>query len=345
MNSSRYVKLGVFVLAGVALLFMGIVSLGAASFFKKSIAAETYVDEPVGGLGAGSVVRYRGVPVGKVKQIRLAAGKYPTVREREDRWTRKILIELALDDDILPGFDEAELRRAVASGMRAKLSQSMITGDGSISVDFFDPKKYPVPEVPWQPGSVYIPSVPSTESVLVNSVERLMNQLQEVDVAGVVRHLDDLLGNANRSIDDLKLAEFRREGLALLSEVRGSNARVKQLLDDPALERTVHDLPEITGRLQSTVARVNQILNDKRLDQTLSGLTDAATNAGPATADARQLLRDARVLVASEQENLRSIIGDLTTTAANLRAASEDARNNPGRLLFEQPPRRRKPGE
>ena len=345
MNSSRYVKLGVFVLTGVALLFMGIVSLGAASFFKKSIAAETYVDEPVGGLGAGSEVRYRGVPVGKVKQIRLAVGKYPAVRNPADRWTRKILIELALDDDILPGFDEAELRRAVATGMRAKLSQSMITGDGSISVDFFDPKQYPVPEVPWRPESVYIPSVPSTEAVLVSSVERLMNQLQQVDVGAVVRHFDELLGNANRSIDDLKLAEFRKQGIALLSEVRGTNERVKQLLDDPAIDATLHDLPKITTRLQSTAARVNEILNDKRLDQTLSGLSDAATSAGPAADDARQMLRDVRVLVASEQDNLRSIVADLTATAANLRAASEDAKANPSRLLFEQAPTRRKPGE
>jgi hypothetical protein len=176
-------------------------------------------------------------------------------------------------------------------------------------------------------------------------VERLMSQLQEVDVAGVARHFDDLLVNANRSIDELQLAEFRKEGMALLSEVRGTNARIKRLLDDPAVEATLHDLPKISGRLQSVAARVDQILNDKRLDQTLSGLSDAATSAGPAAADARQLLRDVRVLVASEQDNLRSILADLTTTSANLKAASEDAKANPSRLLFEQAPARRKPGE
>jgi len=120
---------------------------------------------------------------------------------------------------------------------------------------------------------------------------------------------------------------------------------VKQLLEDPKLLAAVHDLPEITGRLQTTIARADEILHDKRLDQTLAGLSDAATSAGPFAADARRFMRDMRSLVASQQDDLRSIVTDLKGTIANLDAVTEDAKANPSRLILGQPPARKKPGE
>src|SRR3954452_17571378 len=110
MNSARYFRLGLFVLAGVALLVAGVVTLGAGVFARKAVAAETYLDEPVTGLEEGSPVRYRGVKVGRVKAIRFASAEYPA-EGPNGLHTRKILVELSLDADVVSRSGEPTVRK------------------------------------------------------------------------------------------------------------------------------------------------------------------------------------------------------------------------------------------
>ena len=342
MNSTHYFKLGLFVLIGAALLVGGIVTLGAGTLFAKTIAAETYVDESVSGLDVGSAVKYRGVTVGRVKAMRFVAVKYPAV---QGQLSRKIMIEMSLDANVVPEFGADAIVNMVKEGLRARIMQSGITGSAYVGLDFFDPTAYPPAAINWKPDGAYIPAVTSITTEIVTTIERLMSDLQQADLKGIFKHVDTLLAEITKSVDELKVSEVREQAVALLSEVRETNARIKQLLEDPKLQTAIHDLPGITGRLQSSLARADEILHDKRLDQTLTGLSDTASNAGPAAADARRLLRDTSTLVASQEDDLRTIITDLRATIANLNAVTEDAKVNPSRLLFGQPPARKKPGE
>ncbi|HEY2585631.1 MAG TPA: hypothetical protein VGI81_07700 [Tepidisphaeraceae bacterium] len=74
------------------------------------------------------------------------------------------------------------------------------------------------------------------------------------------------------------------------------------------------------------------------VDQTLSGVSAAATNAGPFAADMRRTMHEVRGLIAAEEDDLRSAIADLRSVVENLNAVAEDARRNPSRVLFSQPP-------
>lgn len=345
MDSSRYFGIGMFVLTGVVLLFGGIVAFGAGSFFKTSIHAETYVDEPVTGLDVGSTVRYRGVPVGKVKAIRLAANKYPQADGEKSVTEREIVIEMSLDLDLMPRFGESALARAVAAGLRAKIMQSGITGTAYLGLDFFDPKASPPAPISWSPEGVYVPSVPSTSTQLFSAVEHLSSQLEKVDLPALANHLDSLLTGANKAISDLKSDQIREQAIALLAEVRSTNGRIQRMLDDPHVAEVVRDLPQIAGHLKGSLARLDEIMHDKRIDQTLTGVAVAANNAGPLTTDMRRMMHDLREIVATEQDDLRAAIADLRTVADNLNAVTQDAKRNPARLLFGQPPARRNPGE
>ena len=64
-------KLGVFVLTGIALLLGGIIVLGAGSWFRESVTMYCYFDINVSGLEEGSQIRYRGVNIGVVDDVRL----------------------------------------------------------------------------------------------------------------------------------------------------------------------------------------------------------------------------------------------------------------------------------
>jgi ABC-type transporter Mla subunit MlaD len=344
-KSSRHFKLGLFVLVGLALLIGGVVALGARTFFQETVAAETYFDESVTGLAPGSAVKVRGVTVGRVQDVRFVTAKYPRAVGPGGLPSRKILVGMAIDAQVISRVGRDVVVRMVDDGLRARLAQAGITGPVYVELEFMDPKVFPPPAIGWTPRDLYVPSAPSTGFELKAAIERVATGLRQVDLAEVIRHADALLVSANRSVDELHVAELRGHAVALLAELRGTNARVKQVVDSPSVDAAVRDLPAITERLRAGLARVDEILHDKRVDRALTGLADTATSAGPAADDVRRLARDLRLLVSSEQDNVRAIVTDLRAVAANLSAVTEDARQNPSRLLLGQPPVKRKPGE
>lgn len=345
MNSARYFKLGLFVLAGCVLLIGGIVVFGGRALFEKHVPAETYVDESASGIEKGSAVKYRGVTIGTVKDVRFTGSKYSSVTPVRDVSARKILIEMSLDAKVVSRLGERYIRQMVDQGLRAQIKQSGFTGTAYIGLDFVDPKTHPPPALAWTPEGLYIPSIPSTQTQIVSAIERFTTKLDQVDLPATVRRVDKLLDDADRAVTQVNVPAIQGQAVSLLTEVRQSNARVKELLNDPKVDAALHDLPGITGRLQSSVARVDEILHDKRVDQILTGVSDAAANAGPAAADLKRTMRDVRALVATEQDDIRSIITDLRATIANLNALTADAKDNPSRLILSKPPERKKPGE
>jgi phospholipid/cholesterol/gamma-HCH transport system substrate-binding protein len=345
MTSAGYLKLGTFVLAGVTLLVSGVISLGARSWFQHTVQAETYFDESVNGIVPGSVVTYRGVTVGRVKSVGFVASKYSHAAHLGELPSRKVLVEMSLDPDVVATFGSDGIGRSVRDGLRARISRSGLAGSTYIELNFFDASAFPPPAITWKPQELYIPSVPSAWNEIQSGVERLATSLQKADLAGTVARLDTLMTDADQFVRELKVSEIRAEALALLTEVRGTNARVRQLLNEPEVDAALHDLPKITARLNTSLARVDEILHDKRVDQALTGLSDVATRAGPATADARLLIRDLRRFVAGASADLESLSADVRGAVGKLDAVTEDAKANPSRVLFGRPPARKKPGE
>lgn len=98
-NKANYAKIGFFILSGVALVMVAIAIAGARVFRTETVLAETYFTESVTGLDIGSAVKYRGVPVGTVKEIGFVYNEYeksPNELPSQDNM-RQILVVLALD--------------------------------------------------------------------------------------------------------------------------------------------------------------------------------------------------------------------------------------------------------
>jgi ABC-type transporter Mla subunit MlaD len=70
VNTTRYFKLGLFILIGLGLLVAGAIALGAGRMFEKSIQIETCFDQSIAGVDVGAPVKYRGVTIGHVASIR-----------------------------------------------------------------------------------------------------------------------------------------------------------------------------------------------------------------------------------------------------------------------------------
>ena len=121
--------IGGFVVGAVALLVIAIVLFASGPLFKKTTKFVSYFDGSVAGLVTGAPVKFRGVTVGSVKEVRLA------IREAElDRIT-----EPSVDDDV--GRMEAELYFRIP--VIYELDEDILTKPGA-KVDLDDPNLDPV---------------------------------------------------------------------------------------------------------------------------------------------------------------------------------------------------------
>ena len=75
-QESRHFKIGLFVVASIALTLGAVLWLGGGALFQRAIYLETYLDESVQGLEVGAPVKLRGVRLGTVDSIDLAEAVY-----------------------------------------------------------------------------------------------------------------------------------------------------------------------------------------------------------------------------------------------------------------------------
>jgi phospholipid/cholesterol/gamma-HCH transport system substrate-binding protein/paraquat-inducible protein B len=163
-NSTSYFKVGLFVIFSMALLIAAIILFGAGEVFQQKAYLETYVDESVQGVEAGSPVKHRGVPNGNIAEIDFVRNVYPDQLKGDDLYTkgRYVYILVALNPSAFRGVDEYDaplaIERMVQDGLRLQMVPQGITGIYYLEADYFDPRRI----LPWRfPGrrniSIFLP--------------------------------------------------------------------------------------------------------------------------------------------------------------------------------------------
>ncbi len=371
---ASYFRLGLFVLVAIGLLVAGVIVLGAGSWFKEGIMAETYVDESVAGLNAGSPVKNRGVQIGQVSRISFVTSKYKTKSvEDELRFGKYVLIEMEIDPETLPKMPiegrRDMLAKRVATGLRFRLKSSL-TGPTYLETAYLDPNVYKPLKIAWDPDCLYVPSAPGTMAQVTSAIERLASQIEKAQIAKVVENINTLIVDTNKSIKELQVGEINKHLLALGTDLTAAVKRIEKILGNPAIDKgitdlgttiaglkdvvvssqegvktSLADLPKITARLASTAEEIDKIIKSPETKRTLAGLADTADNAGPAMIRLRKTAQRLDNLLASQQKDIESIVLGLRKTMENITAMSEDAAANPSRVIFGSPPPKTKPGE
>lgn len=205
---SNHWKLGFFVVVGVSLFLLLILVLGAASLKKESVSYETYFDESVQGLDVGSPVKFRGVTIGNVSAIDIAPDRRHV--EVTSAITVSELVSLKLVDTsqkakLLPFNLHRPVTLAVPSDLRMQLESAGITGVKFISIDFFDVKDNPAPNLPFPVQPNYIPAAASTMKNLEDAVVKAVNRFPEIadQLVLVTTRVNHLL----ETVDDEKIPQ------------------------------------------------------------------------------------------------------------------------------------------
>src|SRR5690349_4006761 len=81
-TKTHHFRIGLFVLAGAALLIAALFAMGLKAYFGQHDTFETYVTGKVENLSVGALVKLRGVTIGKVSSIDFAGSEYPDYNQQ-----------------------------------------------------------------------------------------------------------------------------------------------------------------------------------------------------------------------------------------------------------------------
>ncbi|MBX3380595.1 MAG: MCE family protein [Phycisphaeraceae bacterium] len=365
-------KLGLFTLVAV-LLFLGLLAaLGAGVFRSRGVLAETYTPDSVLGLEVRAPVRFRGVRVGEVSFIGFVAQKYAVSFSTGENIAGYVLIQMNLDTRTGLNMSETEatLEHALKQGLHARLASSSLMGPAYLELVMMpDASGTPPLAITWQPEGIVIPASPSVMSQITSSVETLAIHLAQIDFKSTFSKLDNLLNHADEALSGSGLNGLKQSVVDAMNSANQAATRLRSVLDNPAIDRIVSNVEEITASLNSgdgksrdlaafvqelpAIAKslrdasthVDQILTDPRTTRILDNLDKTLVSTPGAAEDIRQLVRRLSAVVAESQNNIERSLSVLRNVLDNVDAITSDAKSNPSRLLFGDPPPRTRPGE
>lgn len=286
-------KLGTFVILTALTVVGTAFYVGYNRMQRGSVTRVTYFDESVQGLEIGAPVKMRGVTIGRVSDITIAADQRLVRVDSEvyvDLLDRIGLIDVVSEDSTEP--------LVVPENLRVQLASSGITGVKFLLVDFFNTPPPPL-ELAFTPPIDYVPSIPSTLKSLEEGVNSVAVQLPQLlsRAETLLVTADSKLGELNlgplsermeAAFDQLAgvLGESSAPGQSgLMDELRGAVTDLRGTLASAdrvmrSLEGDSGVLAQAVGALDGAGERVEELAgNADRLVTRLDGLTGQAAEA------------------------------------------------------------------
>lgn len=310
---------GAFVVGAVILAVVAVAVFGSGRFFRTTYSYVLYFTGDVNGLNAGAPVKFKGVPIGSVKQVLLNAG---TMRQLDTGAGEvRIPVIVELDAEQVAGMgarvtpDPPTIKRLVELGMRAQLGmESFVTGLLYVKLDV-------------QPGSEM--RLVGDPTVTYPEIPTLPTPLEEAQM------------KAARFL--AKLADY--DVRALLNSLSGTVSGLDRLVNAPEIRETLASLPPLARKLDGAVeelrtvlASVRQLSSDfnTRTEPLTENLTAASRNASEALAAAKVTLERVSAFLQPDaplQYQLNESLTDVAAAARALRSLAEDLERNPSALI------------
>lgn len=372
-DEKRRFRLGLFMLAGIVLLALGVITLSAGRLFEKTHLLYCYFQENVQGLEPGSPVKFRGVEIGRVDSVnvmpgaRIAspAGAHEAASLIEVR--SKLLVD-KISDQTTSIVDREEIdtsiAKKVANGLRVRIAWKDITGQKYLDLDYVDPKESPARALAFTPPGSYIPTATErTFSDIQRDVGAVASKLARLDYESIAEDVRALMASLKKTVDEISAAGLGpRAGEAAdavrdlakspriesslasleatLARIDSAAARLDAVLARPSIPAAFDDLAASAASLRRMTAELEESLPKvtKSLDETLAaarGVLDES-KFPETTAAARETMSevgDAARQFAALRESARRTLGELTVAARGLGDLVKYLEENPNALL------------
>lgn len=306
--------IGAFVVGALALAVAAVAVLGSGNLFKHTQRCICFFTGTVDGLNVGAPVKFKGVEIGSVADIRLRIEGQPNADEFEISKGIRIPVIIEIDSDKMIGrgtrrFDTPqEIKQVIDLGLRAQLNaQSLVTGLLFVQLDF-------KPETPLNlvlpPDSQYveIPTIPTALEQVQTIAQQIMRKLEDL-------HLDNLVKSTVETVDG-----FNR------------------LVNAPELKSTIEQLP-------TTLANVNQAVTGlrdltARLDRgqgpLIESLKATSDKTGAALEEARATLQTVQGLIDPTSplaSQLTASLQEIANMARAVRLLASYVERNPSSIV------------
>jgi phospholipid/cholesterol/gamma-HCH transport system substrate-binding protein len=344
MSKLSYFKIGLFVISATVLAVIGIIVLGVGSVFQRAALVETYIQESVQGLDVGSPMKFRGVLVGKVEEITLASAVYNTQR-------RYVLVRVGITSNLfqfsLTDPNDPSFRNELERGFRVRLAAQGLTGVAYLEADYLDPERNPPLEIDWQPKYPYIPSARSRIVQLSDSVESILQNFEQLDIPQLMSSVNKSLSAITNLAEGANAQKIGVQANALLTEVRETNRRLKDLVASPELKSTLVDAAAAAGSARQIIERaetpLNQLLVDlpraaENLEHLTKRLESVSADLPDTSAQLRQTIQRLNRLISGQQQDIEKTVDNLRSISENLKELTDDSKKYPSQLLFGAPP-------
>jgi paraquat-inducible protein B len=319
--------IGAFTLGALLLAVAGVLLLGSGDLFRTKYPFVSYFEDSVNGLHEGAPVKFKGVEIGTVDQIRLPLGPD----------NPPVMVFFSLDAEEIAASQDQELSQeeldhAIAAGLRAQLEQeSFLTGLLYLSLEFAPESEVKLHEP--IPGIPELPTIQTSFARIAEQIGGIVDKLEQVDLAALVEELGSTVqsvGDLVRSEEirtvltsfDLSLAEFRE----IAAEVRH---KFVPLVD--SLEATSTSVRDLGGELSAGVGEARE---------TLVAIRDLTTSLDQSSRDLARavetVLQTARSVIDPDSPpvaRLEEALNELSATARAARAVLEILEREPAALI------------
>jgi paraquat-inducible protein B len=303
--------IGAFVVGALALAVAGVLVFGSGQYFRDTEHYVMFFPGSVNGLNVGAAVKFKGVDIGTVSDIRL-------VLHREDPTDPKLMIpvyvqvdpsKISIDGKQLDMTEPKNVHTLIDRGMRAQLqAQSLVTGLLFVQIDFFPetPITYVLPQ-PSEP--MEIPTIPTALEQASSVAKEIITELRNVKFGPMVQNASEALESLNN------------------------------LVSSPALRATVDGLPETMKNANEAIASIRRLSTEvggsvdplvKKLDATMGDVNHTLSSVRETVGAARTLIEPGSPL----DHELRKALQDVSVAARAMAELADFLERNPSALLY-----------
>jgi ABC-type transporter Mla subunit MlaD len=321
--------IGAFVVGALAVLVIAVIAFGSGRLFRQTRDFVLYFDTSVNGLRIGAPVKFKGVEIGSVKDIRLQlekgaqVNKIPVIVEIDlEKLTSRGATGVVAKD--VTSFHDAIIKM----GLRGQLlMESLVTGLLYVGLDFFPGTPIRLVQ---QPGGRYqypeIPTTPTTLEQAQDAVTRIINKLEEIDFKGVTQSLTETVDGVNQLVNS--------------PDLKASLRALQQTM--PKVDEALQSVRQLAATMDSSVTALTG-----SLEQTSDAAREAMQQAAIAIRQTDGALKAAEAAMINvngvmDQDSptfyeIRRSMREVAAAARSLRLLSGYIERNPRALIFGKP--------
>ena len=314
----NYARLGFFLVVVLTLILATALLFIQRLRSREVLELVTYTIEDVSGLDVSSPVRYRGVSVGRVTDIRVDPRAEPV----------EIDFEVFLDRLNTVGFSAERIRKIVDlrgtfPKLRAQVIGNLVTGEAYLLLDVPDNPPPPI-SLGFTPTRPYIPSVPRPLAAMQDRLPAVLERAEATlrTLREIVSKIPDSLERSNRFFTNIERIFQESQLPALSADSRQFFATTSRQIDQVTSE---------LDKLVDTGGSLVQLLNDAQASMDASKL--------PATT---QTARDALNQTNLAAEELRRSLPVIRDSMAEFRELARMLAEQPESVVYGRRPAREK---